>query len=341
MGIALSFSSYASAKPVDLSIKDIQKILSKKPSSLEEFLSYLPKGYLSQYTLMKDGRGLQKASLISPRALVYGKSAETVLTFNGDPSQRMYDSIEILSFNRETNQPQYYEINFSKLPAELSPPNPQKCMGCHINSRPFWENDTWKNAFNENGDIQAERDFLTSADFIQHPRYSKLGKPLFLCDKFTCPNYVRPNRFLGSMMMNRWGKAVATTILNSEINVPEPDLIAGLACDDRDSVEKFLITAKQIFKNRFNPFSIDITKLNQFSQNGETKVTQVSLGYLAPYLPRFKNLVASKRTNSCYSIGESECWKISPYELIGLDETSSYFTKKDLKDICKEIKKGP
>jgi hypothetical protein len=46
--------------------------------------------------LMRRSASIQDASDAHPRAIVFGDDARFIFTFNGEPSQRGYDAVEIL-----------------------------------------------------------------------------------------------------------------------------------------------------------------------------------------------------------------------------------------------------
>src|SRR5688572_936104 len=52
---------------------------------IEEVLAALPDTHLANYTLMHRSRSLHGSSVENPRAILFGKDAKFVLTFNGDP----------------------------------------------------------------------------------------------------------------------------------------------------------------------------------------------------------------------------------------------------------------
>lgn len=153
--------------------------------SIPELLPRLPRDYRSHYTLMYRSRSLQAASYLNPRAIVFGADAKLILAFNGHPSQKGYDRLEIIQFRDETKSFEFREITFGSK-VHVSPPNPPVCKQCHRDDlRPNWEPyPNWSGAYGSNDDrfshydrrdqeeLSELRGFLKSAG--SHPRYRHL-----------------------------------------------------------------------------------------------------------------------------------------------------------------------
>jgi hypothetical protein len=163
IAIALFVSHAASAGPTaDPTFTDLQRLLKENsPPTLAETLSLLSDhfpDYLRHHTLAYESRSLHESSYDSPRALVFGQTANLIVTFNGEPKQRGYGSLEIVSFAPETgyqfraivfqkdsvNDPQTIdpdEVEWKDDHLLISKPNPRICTACHGDSalRPNWQ----------------------------------------------------------------------------------------------------------------------------------------------------------------------------------------------------------
>jgi hypothetical protein len=132
---------------------------------LRDGLNLLPQEYRQNYTLMRESLSLHSASELAPRVISFGQTGETIYTFNGNPDQAAFQSIEVADFDSKLNRLHYHEVIFkseSELPESLktssrltskqieeyfflsrgevafqnrnviiSKPNPAKCMACH------------------------------------------------------------------------------------------------------------------------------------------------------------------------------------------------------------------
>jgi hypothetical protein len=69
--------------------------------SIDALLPLLPEELRTQFVLVYKSRSLQEGSLESPRAILYGKTGKLVITFNGDPRQKGYGSLEVMQFREK------------------------------------------------------------------------------------------------------------------------------------------------------------------------------------------------------------------------------------------------
>jgi hypothetical protein len=125
---------------------------------------------------MRVSQSLQSATPDAPRAIVFGKDGKFTLTFNGNPGQAGFNSIEMMQFletTPTTGRFELQEIEFSENgtePARISPLNPPKCSRCHgTDPKPLWEEyDRWPGAYGEEDDALIDFDdtsrFPTTAD---------------------------------------------------------------------------------------------------------------------------------------------------------------------------------
>ena len=133
--------------------------------------------HLRQYVLMHESRSLQDASFEYPRVILFGKSARLLIAFNGHPSQKGYDQLELIQFRESPARFEFYEILLPGTPrladpdglshiwmdgarwpdephesaVRFSSANPSKCFACHRSPlRPNWDPyPSWKGSYND------------------------------------------------------------------------------------------------------------------------------------------------------------------------------------------------
>jgi hypothetical protein len=76
-------------------------IETRQVNSVKELVPLLPAALRSRYALIFSSRSLQQATYSAPRVILYGSDAHLVLTFNGDASQRGFNTVETLEFGRD------------------------------------------------------------------------------------------------------------------------------------------------------------------------------------------------------------------------------------------------
>jgi len=102
----------------ELTFDDLQLILVKNNfSRVKDLLHYLAdegsyRDYLSYHTFGFHSLSLQTSSFNFPRAIVYGTTASFIITFNGDPNDDGYESLETVQFNSATAKFEFREIKF-------------------------------------------------------------------------------------------------------------------------------------------------------------------------------------------------------------------------------------
>ena len=107
--------------------------------------------YFSNYVLSYRSRSLQKSSASHPRALIFNKNADLVISFNGHKDHKGFKNLELMHFNHDTKSFEFVELTFPEGKAQLSEVNPKKCLACHqsasrtnVDPRPNWEPyNTW------------------------------------------------------------------------------------------------------------------------------------------------------------------------------------------------------
>jgi len=122
--------------------------------SVEGLVALLPVSMRSHYVLLFASRSRQSASFENPRAILYGEDAQFIVTFNGHPTQRGFEAVEVAEFKPLTQSFELREIRFSAgsgSSAEYSAPNPPQCLACHGSpARTLWDSaPLWPGAYGE------------------------------------------------------------------------------------------------------------------------------------------------------------------------------------------------
>jgi len=199
VGFALPLSAYEKAISHEHTNNNLIKKLKSlsKNSTIDEALKELPDDIVSNHVLMFDSQSLQQASYRYPRVLLYNADASLVITFNGSPDQRGYESLETMRFLPPPQSKFVFEqIVFKKdfevrkkflqqnqLKHELEAledkdglkigPNASACITCHTKDpRPNWEPYShWPGAYGQldSRSLQLMKGGYTSFDFEQRP----------------------------------------------------------------------------------------------------------------------------------------------------------------------------
>lgn len=122
----LALESFNSEKALGLTAED---------DWIDKFIESLPKNYRRHYTFVHRSYSIQKGTPTSPRVILFGPRAKTMMTFNGGTdldSKKMQggDNIEVIKWNPDKKVWDFSELGFkdSKI-EELK--NPAKCVMCH------------------------------------------------------------------------------------------------------------------------------------------------------------------------------------------------------------------
>jgi hypothetical protein len=205
-------------------VDDLRELIREKElTTVEAVIEQLPRDLRENYTLAYDSQSLQGSSHDNPRAILFGRTARFVLTFNGDPSQPHYNAIEAMQFREETESFELYSIEFDEGAARFSERNPEVCASCHgTPPHPIWssyeygdrETRHWPGIYGSSHDapaLEAEENaaferFRERA--ASHPRYRHLVLSSAEAPWFpyaTGPNLhrYRPNNRLGNLLA-RW-----------------------------------------------------------------------------------------------------------------------------------------
>ncbi len=174
-------------------------------TTIEAVLEWLPKNYRAHHTYVYERPfskrlDIQEASFLNPRAIVFGKDGKLILTFNGDSKHQGYNLIELARWRDDTNTLELREIRFSpdgKSKAQISPPNPARCIGCHEkHSRHIWNPyNFWPGIYGSIDDAiidgtEEKKEFVAfRAAAKSHPRYRTLIESLPTASEFS-PYYL-------------------------------------------------------------------------------------------------------------------------------------------------------
>ncbi len=205
-------------------IDDLRDLIREKNlATVAAVIEHLPREYRENYTLAHDSQSLQGSSYENPRAILFGRTASLVLTFNGDPSQQHYHAIEAMQFREGPETFELYSIELDGGVARFSEPNPAVCASCHGSPpHPVWssyeyenrETRHWPGLYGSTHDapmLEAEEKaaferFRERA--ASHPRYRHLvmsedGAPWFPYATGPHQHRLRPNNRLGNLLA-RW-----------------------------------------------------------------------------------------------------------------------------------------
>src|SRR5258708_4756422 len=84
--------------------------------SVEDFLENLPDRYKvadSGYVLIKNSESLQYSDPLNPRAILFGRDAKLIFTFNGTQSRPSWNTIEFIQADEKSGTSQPGKILFN------------------------------------------------------------------------------------------------------------------------------------------------------------------------------------------------------------------------------------
>lgn len=124
-------------------IDDFEALLAPEAPVLSEDEIFAKLGIsLPQFVLMFHSRSLQEASFESPRVIQFMSSfpfSRLFVAYNGSPSQRGFDRIELLQFNEAEASFEAAEVHLVPGARARLTRNPQSCEACHGQPlRPIW-----------------------------------------------------------------------------------------------------------------------------------------------------------------------------------------------------------
>lgn len=124
----------------------LQKLADRsgRPDSYPEFFN--------QYTLAVLSQSLHsEADRTHPRAIVYGETANFIMTYFDKPGAVAQDKLEMSQFNHQTGKFEFYELDFKDGDPLVQTPEPLAggprdahhpeglCLTCHQGGRPLWK----------------------------------------------------------------------------------------------------------------------------------------------------------------------------------------------------------
>ena len=154
--------------------------------SIGAVLTALPTDLRSHYVLIFSSRSSQQASFRNPRAILYGSDAHLMLSFNGDPAEHGFQTLETAEYDAQQARFRFREIRFANSPmntaeVKFSEVDPVRCQRCHgAPTRPVWDTSPlWPGAYGEryrSNLTGTERAGLQEFLNLQptHPRYRAL-----------------------------------------------------------------------------------------------------------------------------------------------------------------------
>ena len=160
INICLFFCTSTAGAEQPNSFSQIQQIIeTKQPKSVEAFIASLSPELRSNFTLVYQSKSIQGASKESPRAVLFSKTGDLEISFNGASSQEGGSSVEVMNFYGPKSQRKssLHEITFDPkgaMPARISDPNPSRCISCHGSPPiPIWESyPSWPGVYGSHDD---------------------------------------------------------------------------------------------------------------------------------------------------------------------------------------------
>ncbi|MGE3974827.1 MAG: ankyrin repeat domain-containing protein [Bdellovibrionales bacterium] len=172
-----------------MSFEKLKAILAKcqaKIKKVEDLLPLIPKTMRSRYALMYASRSSQPGSFDYPRALLFERTGQFIMTFNGHSDFDGYQNLEMMTLNPTTRKIELYNLDMQKVAqGNITPegPNPSRCLRCHGETpHPNWDVWTgWSGAYF--GDMlnlypeEKKRYDKFAATLSSHSRYKYLLPP--------------------------------------------------------------------------------------------------------------------------------------------------------------------
>ena len=292
------------ASPV-ITFDSLKKLITdNNVNSIESLLPLLPKELVSQYALVTQSRSQQEASPSNPRVILFGSNAKFILTFNGDPKQKGYRTLEVTEFKDDTKTFEYREISFSPGgKPSYSQSNPSTCLQCHgTPPRPIWDSyPLWPGTY---GSQENELDSARGASkkeetqyqtfwksHLKDPRYQVLPKMDFVhiygIDDVISDSSKAPvaNSELGLLLNRLNAQGVARDLkMTSTINPLRYALVAASFCEGM-SPEEFLPPALRAQMGKSFAVAREETRLAQAKNLADRLATESALIDEAPQHP--------------------------------------------------------
>lgn len=197
LSLLLASSTVFAAEPTFEQVRDL--VTKPGVATVDQALSKMKQQwptYFDSYVLAYKSLSLQGSSYLNPRAIVFGQTANYVISFNGHPGQKAYSNLEMVSFDPAKGY-SFREIRFLKEPGSessvdeteietrtenvaISRANPGVCLQCHSQPKPhpIWATySNWPGMYGSNDDdvyrIQVSREY--AADILGHQERGMKG----------------------------------------------------------------------------------------------------------------------------------------------------------------------
>ncbi|MES2854311.1 MAG: hypothetical protein V4692_00530, partial [Bdellovibrionota bacterium] len=226
------------------------KLEASKVSKVEDAITFLDQDLLSNFTFMRKSRSIQGASAEFPRAILFGRDAKFVVSFNGHASLPGNDRLEIIEF--EENGARFEFKTIEEISGQLVYNEDQSmCLGCHgmgnmDDMKPTWDiYPVWRGAYGSTNDdltlVQVSDELNDYVSFLktaeQHPRYGKLKfdfarSPLFPFAPTSVDGLSfddRPNLRFSALMHRLQAKRIARQL--NDLGATESALRTLLVCE--------------------------------------------------------------------------------------------------------------
>ncbi len=97
---------------------------------IDAFIGKLPAEYRQHFTLVHRSYSLQRGTPMSPRVIMFGPSAQVIMTFN-DEKMAGGKSIEVIEWKAKEKRWNFLELTFNQENKIQVEENPNKCVMCH------------------------------------------------------------------------------------------------------------------------------------------------------------------------------------------------------------------
>lgn len=271
LGMILAVPVRAFAFDVD----DLRSLVrDRQLDTVAEVVAHLPVEHRRNYTLAFDSQSLQGSSHDNPRAILFGRTAQFILTFNGDPAQQHHQVIEVMQFREDRDVFELYSIDFSGDAPRFSGPNPEVCAGCHGSPpHPIWssyeygdrETSHWPGFYGsthdapalQTGEKAAFERFKERAAGHARYRHLVLDQPnarWFPYGSGPLRHDLRPNNRLGNLLARWHARQIVALINQADFVERHPGVAQAwlLQCSGTGD-DSYRRRARELFEARFPP----------------------------------------------------------------------------------------
>ena len=288
-----SSSSFAQ----NLTFEDVKHFIkTNEVKSIDDLLPLLPEEYRSRSTYVYSSRSIQDASPESPRVVMFGRDASLMMSFNGHPSQKGHENLEIIKFNKDTKEYELFEIQFDpdkKSGPTISDKNPSKCLTCHGDKpKPIWDTYfMWPGVVGAEDDDQTQLEKRYMKDFIEkkstHSRYKYVpeqklifaaGIDGFVENMGPNGNGIQINSELNALLNRQNFQIIAQDLKNDPVAYDLRYAILGaMTCPSEEidsfipeSIRKKMKSSKAIYKTNLE------NSLKEYFEKRKKKQIQIS-----------------------------------------------------------------